>query len=151
MKLPVYVKSFYFPAALSLNAILAVFFVIAATSGCLAAQPAGATAPAQNDDDSDDWMFDNSTYTNDPKTGKEVYSRVRIDPQAGAFTSSPWAANGKLFLMSEDGDTFVVAAGPEYKLLGKNSLDEMTMATPAISNGSLIVRTASKLYRIGKP
>ena len=52
--------------------------------------------------------------------------------------------------MSEDGDTFVVAAGPDYKLLGKNSLDEMTMATPAIVRGNLIIRTASKLYRIGK-
>jgi hypothetical protein len=55
-----------------------------------------------------------------------------------------------LFILSEDGDPFVVAAGPEYRRLGKNSLDEMTMATPAIVRGSLVIRTASKLYRIGK-
>ena len=50
--------------------------------------------------------------------------------------------------MSEDGDTYVIQAGPEFKVIGKNSLDEMTLATPAVANGSLIVRTASKLYRI---
>jgi outer membrane protein assembly factor BamB len=84
------------------------------------------------------------------KTGKEIYGKQRIDAAAGAFTSSPWAYNGKIFLLSEDGDTFVVGAGPEYKLLGKNSLDEMCMATPAIVKSSLLIRTAGKLYRIGK-
>ncbi len=86
----------------------------------------------------------------DARTGAEIYGKQRMDPEAGAFTASPWASNGKLFLLSEDGDTFVVSAGREYKLLGKNSLDEMTMATPAIAQGSLVMRTASKLYRIGK-
>ncbi|MFN7927828.1 MAG: serine/threonine protein kinase, partial [Blastocatellia bacterium] len=81
-------------------------------------------------------------------TGQEVYGKQRLDPAAGAFTSSPWAYNGKLFCLSEDGDTFVIQAGKEYKLLGKNSLDEMCMATPAIVRGSLILRTATKLYRI---
>ena len=52
--------------------------------------------------------------------------------------------------MSEDGDTYVIQAGPEFKVLHKNSLNELTLATPAISNGSLIVRTVSKLYRIGR-
>ena len=49
--------------------------------------------------------------------------------------------------MSEDGDTFVIQAGPEFKILGKNSLDEMSMATPAVADGSLILRTANTLYR----
>jgi outer membrane protein assembly factor BamB len=86
----------------------------------------------------------------DARTGKEVYGKQRIDPAAGAFTASPWAYNGKIFLLSEDGDTYVVEAGPEYKLLGKNSLGEMCMATPAIARSSLIVRTDSKLYKITK-
>jgi outer membrane protein assembly factor BamB len=88
---------------------------------------------------------------NDPKTGKEIYPRQRISVDATGFTASPWAYNGKVFAMSEDGDTYVIQAGPEFKVIGKNSLDEMTLATPAVANGSLIVRTASKLYRIGKP
>jgi outer membrane protein assembly factor BamB len=83
-------------------------------------------------------------------TGKEIYGKQRLDAAAGAFTASPWAANGKIFMLSEDGDTFVVEAGPEYKLVGKNSLDEMSMATPAIARGSLVIRTASNLYRIAK-
>lgn len=94
-------------------------------------------------------LYDRGFFTaHDARTGKEVYGKQRIDPQSAAFTSSPWAYNGKIFCLSEDGDTFVIQAGNEYKLLGKNSLDEMCMATPAIARGSLILRTASKLYRI---
>jgi outer membrane protein assembly factor BamB len=87
---------------------------------------------------------------NDPKTGKEIYPRQRVTMDATSFTASPWAYNGKVFLMSEDGDTYVVQAGPEFKVLGKNSLTEMALATPAVANGSLIIRTASKLYRIAR-
>jgi hypothetical protein len=84
------------------------------------------------------------------RTGKQIYGRQRISAEASGFTASPWAYNGKIFLMSEDGDTFVVQAGPQFKLLGKNSLTEMPLATPAVLRSSLIVRTASKLYRIAK-
>ena len=96
-------------------------------------------------------LYDRGFFTcHDAKTGKLIYDKVRIDPGVNAFTSSPWAFNGKIFCLSEDGDTFVIQAGSEYKLLGKNSLEEMCMATPAIVRGSLIIRTASKLYRITK-
>ena len=84
----------------------------------------------------------------DAKTGKEIYGRQRITAEAAGFTASPWAYNGKIFALSEDGDTYVIQAGPEFKVLGKNSLDEMTLATPAVARGSVIIRTASKLYRI---
>ena len=83
------------------------------------------------------------------RTGAEVYGRQRIEP-GSAFTASPWAYNGKIFLLSEDGETYVVEAGPEYKLIGKNSLNEMSLATPAVVRDSLILRTQSKLYRIAK-
>jgi outer membrane protein assembly factor BamB len=97
-------------------------------------------------------LFDRGFLTcNDPMTGKEIYPRQRISADATGFTASPWAYNGKVFAMSEDGDTYVIQAGSEFKVLGKSSLDEMTLATPAVANGSLIVRTASKLYRIGRP
>lgn len=86
----------------------------------------------------------------DARTGQPIYPRQRIAPEASGFTASPWAYNGKIFLLSEDGDTFVVQAGREYKLLGKNSLNEMALATPAIVRGSVILRTQSKLYRIAK-
>jgi len=84
----------------------------------------------------------------DARTGKEVYGKQRLNAAGAAFTASPWAYNGKIFALSEDGDTYVIQAGPEFKLLGKNSLDEMTLATPAIYRSSLMLRTASKLYRI---
>lgn len=96
-------------------------------------------------------LFDRGFLTcHDARTGKEVYGKVRIDPAAGAFTASPWAYNGRIFALSEDGVTFVIQAGPEYRLLGRNTLDEMVLATPAIARGSLFIRTASKLYRISR-
>jgi outer membrane protein assembly factor BamB len=82
-------------------------------------------------------------------TGKPAYEKQRLP--ASAFTASPWAYHGKVFCLSEDGDTVVVQAGPEFKVLGKNSLDEMCMATPAIARGSLLLRTEGKLYRLQNP
>ena len=83
----------------------------------------------------------------DARTGEEVYPRQRVT--AGTlFTASPWAYNGKIFALSEDGDTYVIRAGSEFEVLGRNSLDEMTLATPAFARGSIFLRTASKLYRI---
>lgn len=96
-------------------------------------------------------LYDRGFLTaHDAKTGKEVYGKQRIDPATTAFTSSPWAYNGKIFCLSEDGDTFVIQAGNDFKVVGKNSLDELSLATPAIVRGSLIIRTASRLYRIAK-
>ncbi|MCH8334076.1 DPP IV N-terminal domain-containing protein, partial [Candidatus Sumerlaeota bacterium] len=83
----------------------------------------------------------------DAKTGEETYGRQRIEIGSG-FSASPWAYNDKVFLLSEDGDTYVIQAGAEFKVIGKNSLNEMTLATPAVVRGSLILRTRSKLYRI---
>ena len=85
--------------------------------------------------------------SHDARTGREVYGRTRIRPGTG-FTASPWAYNDRIFLLGEDGDTFVVRAGPEFELLHTNSLNEMALATPAVVRGSLILRTQSKLYRI---
>jgi outer membrane protein assembly factor BamB len=85
----------------------------------------------------------------DAKTGKEFYGKQRLDPAGGSFTTSPWAYNDRIFCLSEDGDTYVVQAGPEYRLLRKNSIDEACMASPAIANGNLILRTYTKLYRLG--
>jgi outer membrane protein assembly factor BamB len=85
------------------------------------------------------------------KTGKQIYGRKRISAEASGFTTSPWAYNGRIFVLSEDGDTFVIEAGPEFKVLGKNSLDGgMPLATPAVLRGSVLIRTTSKLYRITK-
>jgi outer membrane protein assembly factor BamB len=82
------------------------------------------------------------------KTGKMVYEKERLG--APQVTASPWAADGKIYCLSEDGDTIVVQAGKEFKILGKNSLDDMALATPAVLRGSIVLRTQSKLYRIGK-
>jgi outer membrane protein assembly factor BamB len=83
----------------------------------------------------------------DAHTGAQVYDRQRL-PEGQAFTSSPWAYNGKVYCLNEDGRTFVVQAGPEYKLLHTNDLapDDMCMATPAIVGDKLLIRTAARVY-----
>ena len=96
-------------------------------------------------------LFDRGFFTaHDAKTGKEIYTKVRLDPTASGFTASPWAYNGKIFAMSEDGTTYVIQAGPEFKVIAQNVLDEFTMASPAIHRDSLVIRTATTLYRIAR-
>ncbi len=84
----------------------------------------------------------------DARSGKEIYERRRFSEEATAFTVSPWAYGGRVFCLSEDGDTFVVPEGPEFRVERRNSLGEMCMATPAIAGRSLLIRTAGHLYRI---
>jgi len=86
----------------------------------------------------------------DAASGRQVYGRQRIDVSTSGFTASPWAYNGRIFALSEDGDTYVIQPGPEFKVVGKNSLGEMALATPAVVRGSLLLRTASSLYRIAR-
>ena len=81
-------------------------------------------------------------------TGERVYQE-RLGGTGGAFTASPVASDGKLYLSSEDGDVFVVKTGPKYELLSKNPVGEVMMATPAVSDGLLIVRTVSHLFAFG--
>ncbi|HKB37422.1 MAG TPA: PQQ-binding-like beta-propeller repeat protein [Gemmataceae bacterium] len=83
----------------------------------------------------------------DAKTGKPAYSRERLQG-ARSFTSSPWAYDDKIFCLDEDGKTFVVQAGPEFKLLGKNELNEMFWSSPAIAGGALFLRGVDTLYCI---
>ena len=88
--------------------------------------------------------------SHDARTGQPLFEKQRIRPEITAFTASPWAANGKIYALSEDGDTFVFQAGADYRLLHKNSLDEMCMATPAIAGDRLLIRTLTQLYCIGE-
>ena len=93
-------------------------------------------------------VLDRGFFTcHDARTGEEIYPQQRIQVGA-AFTASPWAYDDKIFALSEDGDTYVLRAGSEFEVIGRNALDEFTMATPAIAHESLFIRTRSKLYRI---
>lgn len=83
----------------------------------------------------------------DAKTGNVTY-RTRIDPAATAFTSSPWAYNGRVFILDEEGKTYVVAAGEKFELLRTNVLEDMALATPAIAGDRLLLRTEHRLYSI---
>jgi outer membrane protein assembly factor BamB len=83
------------------------------------------------------------------KTGERLYQE-RLGGKGGAFTASPVASDGKIYLSSEDGDVFVVKAGPKYELLATNPVGEVMMATPAISDGLVIVRGVSHLFAFGE-
>jgi outer membrane protein assembly factor BamB len=81
-------------------------------------------------------------------TGEQMYQE-RLG-SGTRFSASSVAAEGKLYFTSEMGDVFVVRAGPKFELIATNSLDEIAMATPAISEGTLYYRTRSHLIAIAE-
>jgi outer membrane protein assembly factor BamB len=83
------------------------------------------------------------------KTGEVQYT-ARIPHQGSGFSGSPVASDGRIYLPSEDGDIFVVRAGPQFELLGTNPIGEPVMATPAISEGMMFVRAEQDLFAIGR-
>jgi outer membrane protein assembly factor BamB len=82
----------------------------------------------------------------DALTGVQTY-KARVG-EGGEFTSSPWAYNGKIFCLNEEGRTFVVRAGEKFEVLGSNDLDQLALATPALIGDRLILRTEKNLYSI---
>ena len=83
----------------------------------------------------------------DAITGERTYRR-RIGDTGGAYSASPIAADDRLYLTSKDGDIFVVRAGPEYELLATNRMGEVCLATPAISEGQIFIRTTNHLLAV---
>ena len=83
----------------------------------------------------------------DATTGERLY-RARVGG-GGAFSASPIAADGKIYLASEDGDVYIVQAGRQYVELAKHAMGEVTMASPAISDGVLVIRTLGHVWGIG--
>ncbi len=83
----------------------------------------------------------------DARTGEQSY-KARVDREDNAFSSSPWAYNGKVFCLSETGNTYVLGAGGAFELLHVNPLGEMALATPAIVGDRLFIRTETRLYSI---
>jgi outer membrane protein assembly factor BamB len=82
-------------------------------------------------------------------TGKEIY-RQRLPLVGSGFSASPVAADGKIYLSNEDGQMLVITAGPAFAHVATNSMTEMLMATPALSEGVMYVRGASTLFAIGR-
>jgi len=68
-----------------------------------------------------------------------------------AFSASPVAAAGRLYLTSEEGDVYVVRAGKEFELLATNPVGEIVMATPAISGDTLFIRSLGHVFALGEP
>jgi outer membrane protein assembly factor BamB len=84
----------------------------------------------------------------DARTGAEIYDKQRFPGGRTAFTASPWAYDGKIFCLAETGETYVVAAGREFRVRHVNPHGEATHATPAVARDSVILRTLTKLHRI---
>jgi outer membrane protein assembly factor BamB len=83
------------------------------------------------------------------RSGSEVY-RQRVAHQGGGFSASPIAADGRIFLPSEDGDIFVVRAGKEFDVLAVNPMGERVMATPALAGGRMFIRGERTVFAIGR-
>lgn len=81
------------------------------------------------------------------ETGKEVY-KERLG--GSSYTASPVAADGRIYFISEQGEARVLKAGPSFELLAVNKIGETCMATPAICDGTLFVRTKDALIALGR-
>jgi outer membrane protein assembly factor BamB len=85
----------------------------------------------------------------DVATGQEIY-RQRLPLVGSGYSASPVAADGKIYLASEDGEMLVIAAGRRFAHLGTSSMGELLMATPALSEGVMYVRGAQTLFAVGR-
>jgi outer membrane protein assembly factor BamB len=85
----------------------------------------------------------------DLQTGAELY-RQRLPTVGSGFSASPVAADGKLYLSNEDGEVLVVAAGRTFTHVATNSMGELLMATPAISDGVMYLRSSASLTAVGR-
>ena len=84
----------------------------------------------------------------DAKTGEKKYQE-RLAGGTAAFTASPVASGGKVYLANDDGQVFVLKAGPKYEVIAINDMGGSVLATPAISEGRLLFRTPAELIAIG--
>ena len=80
-------------------------------------------------------------------TGERIWQE-RVE---GVFSASPVAGGGHVYFVSENGDTVVVKAGPTPRVVGRNALDDRAVASPAISNGQIFIRTDRYVFAIGTP
>ena len=83
------------------------------------------------------------------KTSEEVY-RQRLPLIGSGFSASPVAADGKIYLSNEDGEMLVIAAGPKFAHIATNSMGELLMATPALSDGVMYVRSSASVFAIAR-
>ena len=83
------------------------------------------------------------------KTGAEIY-RQRLPTIGSGFSASPVASDGKIYLSNEDGEMLVVSAGEKFNHIATNSMGELLMATPALSDGVMYVRSSASLFAIGR-
>lgn len=82
------------------------------------------------------------------KTGERIYTDKL--PDTRGLTASGVASNGKLYYSTEQGNVFVVKAGPEFEIIAENSMNDPIMASPAISDNMLFFRTQHSLIAVGK-
>jgi outer membrane protein assembly factor BamB len=80
------------------------------------------------------------------ETGSTAY-RTRV-PGARAFWASPWTCGDRVFCLDDGGTTHVLAGGPDFRVLGKNVIDEQAWSSPAIAEDALYLRTVDHLYCI---
>ena len=95
------------------------------------------------------WLFaiqDNGMASCQKAETGEVVWQERV---GGGFSASPVAADGRIYLLDNNGDTTVIDAGPAYKVLAKNTLGEPTQASMAVSNGRIFIRTEKTLWCVG--
>lgn len=82
-----------------------------------------------------------------PESGEIVWQE-RLTPAKSGFSASPVYADGRIYVLSDSGETTVLAPGPEFKVLSRNPLGEKCQASPAVSNGRIFIRSDKHLFCI---
>ena len=85
----------------------------------------------------------------DLKAGTEIY-RQRLPVIGSGYSASPVAADDKIYLCGEDGDMLVIKAGAQFAHIATNPMGELLMATPALSEGVMYVRSSTGLFAVGR-
>ncbi|MEZ6109739.1 MAG: hypothetical protein R3C99_01610 [Pirellulaceae bacterium] len=82
------------------------------------------------------------------ESGETIWTG-ELEKNRNAYSSSPILADGKIYITREDGVTFVLAQGDEFKVLARNELEGMIVATPVFVDGKILIRTFENLFCIG--
>ena len=85
-----------------------------------------------------DWAYNPSSWSQ------------RLPLVGNGFSASPIAADDKIYLPNEDGEILVISAGEKFAHVKTNSMGELLMATPALSEGVMYIRTAQSLFAVGR-
>ena len=93
-----------------------------------------------------DWNGSLTCY--DAENGEKIY--VKKLGRSSSFTASPVASDGRIFIVNDEGEVYIIKSGKEFEILSNQKLNDICMVTPAITDGIIFFRTQNKLIAFAK-